>query len=169
MSKKKYLDKHRYSKGVQNEMDDIDYWDKLDSENSDFLKQFMYENYGNGFYQIPEDERILQTEEQLKEARRNNNNTNRDALLRAIKTGKISSADLLDYKLTQEEIDDWEDIYKYNDFEAAVFYLMEMTADELDMEFDEHVGKILCHYYLRMKKLIKLAARDRLNQRSEDE
>lgn len=159
---KKFLARHRYSKGVQKEMEDIDYWSKLSPEERAWMEQFMYESYGNGFYNIPEDERILQTETQLKEARRNNNNTNRDALLRGNKSGRLVAADTLEFKLTSpEDGEEWEDIYKYGGYESAVQYLAEMAAEELGIEFDPNDAKILCNFYFRMRKLTRMIKKDR--------
>lgn len=160
---KKYLARHRYSKGVQQEMEDIDYWNQLSPEEKAWMEQFMYESYGNGFYHIPENERILKTEEELQEARRNNNNTNRDVFLRARKLpGQIVSSDTLDHKLVKdEEYEDWEQVYKHGGYEAAVFYLAELTATELNMEFEKKDAKILCDFYFRMRKLTRMIKKDR--------
>ena len=159
---KKFLSRHRYSKGVQQEMEDVDYWSKLNPEERAWMEQFMYESYGNGFYNIPKDERILQTDEQLKEARRNNNNTNRDALLRGTKAGQLVPSDTIEFKMgSPEEDSDWEDIYKYGGYEAAVHYLAEMTAGELGIIFDPKDAKILCNFYFRMRKLTRMIKKDR--------
>lgn len=157
---KKYLKKHRYSKGVQNEIDDLDYLDKLPQKEREWMEQFMYENYGNGSYHIEPDKRILKTEEQLKDARRNNNNTNRDALAYIKKTGMALNADDIMYKLHNEEEHDWQSVYKQFGFNETVFFLCEDAATELGLTANMKMARILCKFYVRMKKLRLMLKKD---------
>lgn len=157
---KKYLKKHQYFKGVQKEMEDIDYLDKLPEQERQWMEQFMYEQYGNGFYNIPKEERILKTKEQLEQARRNNNVTNRDTLAVINKSGLTVNADDIMYKLTQEDEHDWQTVYKMFGFNDAVFFLCEDAANELELTPTMKTAKILCKFYVRMKKLRLMLKKD---------
>lgn len=195
MSKKKnYMKRHRYSKGVQLEMDDVDYWNDLDDTtptvklpNGDlvteraYMKQFMYENYGNGFYQIEKEKRILQEDDQLKDARRNNNRTNRDALVVALKrrnhikvqdptngeykTGTICHDRLAQTDTSRKTVEEkWQTCYKMEGDEAkSLELLMESHLNELGLDYTTRRGTILLRMYFNVKKLVALMRKDRRN------
>ena len=161
-----YLEPNRHSPAVRDELEYIDYIDKLDPQDQEYVKQFYYEYYGKGGYNIPEEERILTIGEMIKEANRVNNSLDRDAFSRS------KSRKRLDYLEDQYEpnvVDDdrdldWEDIFTASGYEAALKKIMDDSIDDLinsTLEYDV----ILVRFYVKMDRLRKMNNRDQVTRR----
>lgn len=169
--------KERIPLGVKNEFDDIDYWTTLRKSKEtvtldngevisvyDYMKKFMQESYGNGFSRKDPDSNILKTNEQKSWAIRNNNNTNRDALLVAGKTNGLIN---LDYLLTYNDNQDepWEHTLKIGNYEQALDHLLSISADEIGCDLSDETKRGLLRYYFRIKKLLRYIRKDNKNEK----
>jgi hypothetical protein len=170
--------KERIPAGVKQEFDDVDYWHDLKKSAEtvtladgtvlsvyDYMKKFMQEAYGNGFSRQNPDENILQTDDQKKWARRNNNNTNRDALLVSQKKHALYNAEhLLDVK--QSDITEtWETTLKTGTYEEALEHLLVVTANELKIELTPQMKRGMLNFYFRIKKFLSYLRKDKKNER----
>lgn len=164
--------------GVRQEFDDIDYWDKLLKSNEtvtledgtvlsayDYMKKFMQEAYGNGFSRQQPDANILQTEDQKKWARRNNNNTNRDALNVARKTDRLTNSEFLIERGANIEPEEWETTIKVGTYDEALNHLLVITANELGYPMDQMTKRGLLRFYFRIKKFLQYVRKDKQNER----
>lgn len=167
------MKKNNVPKGVRNEFDDIDYWHKLPKNKYvtladgtkisyyEYMKKFMHEAYGNSFSRSEPDTNILQTEEQKKWARRNNNNTNRDALLVSKKMGALSVTYQLEKSDYESVVEPWEKTFKYQDYESTLQAILKMSSEELKINFDLETSKKILKTYFRLTKFVKLVRRDK--------
>lgn len=161
--------------GVRQEFDDIDYWHKLPKNKFvtlddgtkisyyDYMKKFMHEAYANNFSRTDQDGNILKTEEQKKWARRNNNNTNRDALNVIKKSGKMATLFYVEQGMIKDQIEPWEDIFKHDGLEQAFEEIMKMAADETGLLFTKKDVSAILRMYFRIKKFLQLMRKDRRN------
>jgi hypothetical protein len=170
--------KEKIPKGVRQEFDDIDYWDKLKKSDEmitlengttlpvyDYMKKFMQEAYGNGFSRKTPEDNILQTEDQKKWARRNNNNTNRDALNVSKKTDRLTNSDFLLERGQINEAEAWEDTLKVGSYDDALNHLLVITAEELGYPVDKKTKQGLLRFYFRIKKFLRYIRKDKQNER----
>lgn len=167
MSKKDNL-----SLGVQQEFADIDYWHKLPRNKFvtlkdgtkisvyEYMKKFMHESYANNFDRTNHDNNILQTEEQKVWARRNNNNTNRDALNVIKKSGKIATIFHLEETASNVETEAWEDVFKLSGYEAAAESLTKKICEELGISLTYKNQRNILKIYFRFAKFLKLLRSD---------
>lgn len=171
--------KERIPAGVRQEFDDVDYWDKLkksdetvELENGtvvpvyEYMKRFMQEAYGNGFSRKSPEDNILQTEDQKRWARRNNNNTNRDALNVARKTSRLTTSDFLIEKGAIEEVEAWEEKIKVGTYDEALDSLLAISGSELKICMDRQQKAAMLRFYFRIKRLLKYIRKDRNNERA---
>jgi hypothetical protein len=170
MSKKDNL-----SLGVRQEFDDIDYWHKLPKNKFvtlkngkkisiyEYMKKYMHESYANNFSRSDPESNILQTEEHKREARRNNNNTNRDALNVIKKSGKMSSLFYVEEGNINDNPEPWEDAFKYGELEQSFDQLMQMTAQETGLPFTKKDVSAILRMYFRIRKFLQLMRKDRQN------
>jgi hypothetical protein len=162
--------KDRVPKGVEMEMKDVDYWRKLSKKPSipmpdgstiseyDYMNKFMKEYYGGGF--TKNNAEILQTEDQMKEARRNNHNLERDAFIAAKKNNFIKP--LNGTELFSKEVKEpWERLFVTGTDEQAKDALLSQSCFELGIEYNEYNVKNIYKTFKRIKKLIQLIKRDR--------
>lgn len=165
--------KNNVPKGVRNEFEDIDYWHKLPKNKFvtlkdgtkiniyEYMKKFMHEAYGNSFSRDNPKSNILQTEDQKKWARRNNNNTNRDAFLVSKKIGELNAIFEIEKTEFYGEAEAWEETFKYGTYENALGEAIKMCCTELEIDFnDTNIKKILRSYF-RVTKFVKLVRRDK--------
>ncbi len=148
--------KHQYSKGVREQINDVDYLDKLPPADKEWMEQFLYEYYGNGSYHMDEDKRILNNEDDRKEARRNNNRTNRDTFPVALKQGYLKYYG--DFNRTSEEPEsenDWRTIYKYDGKYKAFDFLINDTLRELDLEENKHNVISLIRVFFKIRTWLR--------------
>lgn len=169
----------RIPAGVRQEFDDIDYWSNLKKSKEtiklpdgskmsvyNYMKKFMQEAYGNGFSRAQPEKNILQTEEQKKWARRNNNNTNRDALNVGRKTNRLTASDFLINKSKPEGREEWEDLLKVNSYDSAIESLLVLTGKELGVKINKYEKLALLRFYFRIKKLLRYIRKDKQNERT---
>lgn len=170
------MSKNNLSKGVRNEFDDIDYWHKL-SKNKfitledgskiseyHYMKKFMHEAYGNNFDRKNPDSNILQTEDHKKWARRNNNNTNRDALSVIKKSGKMNTLFQLENSSFGDDREDWEKEFKLGSYEESFECLARHSAEDLGVQYSKTTIMAIIRIYLRIAKFLKLVRFDQRNQ-----
>lgn len=160
------------TQGVRQEMNDIDYWHKLPKNKYttlpngdkisiyDYMVKFMREAYGNEFDRENPDKNILQSEEHKSWAIRNNNNTNRDALLVSKKMGALNTL----YQVTAGEYgnkrEPWEQVFRDSDYEAAFHEAMKQSCDEVEIPFDKVGIKCILTIYFRINRFIKMVRKD---------
>lgn len=171
------MSKKNLPKGVRQEFDDVDYWHKLPKNKYvelangqkisvyDYMKKFMHEAYGNNFSRENPETNILQTEEHKTWARRNNNNTNRDALQVSKKMGAITTLFQLEKGAYDEETEEWEEDFKTGTYETALHTLVRQCCEDVDIPFNKrNILKIL-KIYFRIKKFLKFVRKDQRNKR----
>lgn len=163
--------KDNIPKGVQEEFNDIDYWHKLPKTKYvtlkdgtkisyyDYMKKFMHEAYGNSFDRENPETNILQTEEHKKWARRNNNNTNRDALLVSKKMGALNALFQIEKKEFTED-ESWESEFKTGSYEKSLHSLIKTCCDELNITFTKAKIRGIFKIYFRISKFIKMVRKD---------
>lgn len=140
-----------------NQSDDMeykDYIDQLNEEEQVFIRKFYNEMYANRIY-VPEDYRLLQTEEMIKESNRINNMRNRDLFEVKKKRGQLDSLeDKPKYdmqQITDEDVD-WHQILDMFGYESAVNFIIDQCIDEFQHDaLDKRL--ILVRYYVKMNKL----------------
>ena len=165
--------KHKVPLGLQQEFNDVDYWHKLDNRKKiyslgdgtklteyEYMKRFMHEHYGNKFDRHDDSKNILKTEKQKKEARRNHNNTHRDALLVSKKMGALKTLFQVEKTQYNSETEKWEDTFKVGSYEDALKDVVQHCCDDFDIEYTNmNVRKILKTYF-RLTKYVKLVRVD---------
>ena len=169
MSKKDNL-----SKGVQDEFADIDYWHKLPRNRYvtlpngekiseyEWMKKAMHEMYANNFSRSNPDSNILQTDEQKEWARRNNNNTNRDALNVIKKANKMSTIFHLEEEMFKDSgKEKWEDDFKTGNYGESFKSLIDFSAEELGLTYTREDTKAILRMYFRIRKFLKMLKHDR--------
>ena len=159
----KYIDLHKYPKSVRREMEYCEYIDTLSPEDQEYIKQFYHEYYNKGSVALEENERILKTDDMIKEARRVNNSLYRDAY------SYTDNRDMLNYLEdagTVEQatpIESWENVYKFKGYEGALNYILQMAAAEIENK-KLNTTSTLIRFYIRMERLRKLNFRDSKNR-----
>lgn len=153
----RYLDLDQYPPSVRREMEYCEYIDQLNDEEQEYIKQFYHEYYNKGFTKIPEDERILKTDELLKIARRVNNSLSRDAFTYTANRNLQQS--LEDQLVVASEPEGWEHKFVYLGYESALEYILIETLQEIDNSLvDNRIALIRC--YIKMERLRKMNNRD---------
>lgn len=164
--------KHKAPKGVAQEFDDVDYWHKLSRTKRvpmpdgtylteyEYMKKFMAESYGNKFDRDNPESNILQTDEQKSWAIRNNNNTNRDALLVSKKMKTLNS--LFEYQKLRydKESEAWEKKFKTGTYEDALVAIMKQSCDEAGLDYGRANVRLLLNIYFRLNRFIKMVRKD---------
>lgn len=164
--------KRNIPKGVRQEFDDVDYWHKLSKKKKitldngekiseyEYMKRFMHEAYGNNFSRKNPEDNIIQTDEQKKWARRNNNNTNRDALLVAKKMGALNALFDVEENEYPNEDEHWEKVFKTGTYEDAAKELLNETCNNLQIKYTIVNARALFRFYFRIKRFLKLVRED---------
>lgn len=166
--------KDNISLGVQQEFEDIDYWHKLSKTKKarlkdgtlshlteyEWAKKFMHESYANNFDRKDNKNNILKTKEQQRWARRNNNNTNRDALNVAKKAGKFATLLQICEEEALADQGGWKKLFSTNNYEAAAKKLMQDTLGELELEYDSRKIKTLLRFNYKLKTLVSYIRSD---------
>lgn len=161
--------------GVRQEFDDIDYWHKLPKNKFvelpngekisvyDYMKKFMHESYANNFSRSEPESNILQTEEQKKWARRNNNNTNRDALNVIKKSGKMATLFHVEAGHKPEDEEEWEKIFKLEGYEPTFEFIVKQFLTKFNIEFNMENCRELLKFYFTVKRFLTAMRRDKNN------
>jgi hypothetical protein len=170
--------KDNIPKGVRQEFEDIDYWHKLPKNKYvtmpdgskisvyEYMKKFMHEAYGNNFSRENPESNILQTEEQKKWARRNNNNTNRDALNVIKKAGKMTTLfQIHDKVFSDQSSEDWEKAFKSGTYEQSFKTLLTQCSKELGIVLTDAKTQSILRVYFRIKKFLKMVRHDKRTQK----
>lgn len=130
-----------------------EYEKKLTPDELQWVQKFYYEMYGNAVYNVPKNYRLLKTKDMLKESNRIRNTTKSDIYDRALKSGKLSSIE--DSNIDELDIDveiNWEQIYSFFGYEAALNFLIDECLDELKIRpLDQRLT--LIRYYVKMNRL----------------
>lgn len=168
MAKKKQhepLKKHQYSKPVQEQINDIDYWDKLNSKDRKFMEQFMDEYAGNNHQKYPPKRRLLKTVKQQQEARRLNNSFNRDSFSVAKKSATLDYSENDDQVFySKENISDWMEAFTLQGHKEALDMIMEDSLSEiLDGNDEERQRLAMIRFFIRMRRYFTLINRDKKN------
>lgn len=171
------MSKDNIPKGVRNEFDDVDYWHKLPKNKYvtlkdgtkisiyEYMKKFMHEAYANNFSRDEPETNILQTEEHKKWARRNNNNTNRDALLVSKKMGAISTLFQIEKGAYDTKLEHWETQFKLGTYEDSLHALIEQSCEDVGIEFSKLNTRVILKIYFRINKFIKMVRKDQRNKK----
>lgn len=171
------MSKENIPKGVRNEFDDVDYWHKLPKNKFvelpdgtkisiyEYMKKFMHEAYANNFSRSEPETNILQTEEHKKWARRNNNNTNRDALLVSKKMGAMNTLFQIERGAYDTDPEPWEDNFKAGTYETSLHSLIEQSCEEVGISFSKLNARVIFKIYFRINKFIKMVRKDQRNKK----
>ncbi len=169
--------KDNIPKGVRDQFDDIDYWHKLPKNKYvtlddgtkiseyEWMKKFMHEAYANNFSRSEPETNILQSEEHKKWARRNNNNTNRDALQVSKKMGAMKTLFEIEKGTYDKDEENWEEKFREENYEASLHSLVEESCTEVDIPFTKRNIRVILRIYFRISRFIKLVRRDQRNQK----
>jgi len=170
------MSKNNLSKGVRNEFDDIDYWHKLPKNQFvtlkdgtrisvyEYMKKFMHESYGNNFSRSEPDSNILQSEVDKKWARRNNNNTNRDALLVSKKMGALNQLFDNQEDNNDEVVGSWEWTFKRDSYHEALNVLIKEICDSFKISFTKENIKLIINIYVKLNKFVRMIKKDKKNK-----
>ena len=134
-----------------------EYEHKLNDEEKKFIQKFYKEHYCADFY--TEGENILEGEAR-KEAHRNKNVMNRDALPVAKTYDLLDNIEVTEQYYVQKAAEKWEwqNVYKVLGYEAAVKKIVEHALNDLDNEeLDKSVT--LIRFYSQMCELNKINKR----------
>lgn len=168
MSKKhKPLQKHQYSKPVQDQITDMSYIKKLNKRDKKWAMQFIDEYYGNNHQKYSEEEGILNTDELYKEARRVNNSFNRDAYDVAEKTYSLDYSENDDKMFyTKEHIDGWIDAYKVDGHKAALeLILQESIGEILETDSEQLQKDAMIRFFIRMRRYFTQINKEKQNEK----
>lgn len=170
MAKKQHkpLKKHQYSKPIQEHLDDIDYWNKLNSRDKKWLEQFMDEYVGNNHQKYSKNKRLLKTEIQQKEARRLNNSFNRDCYDIAKKTVKLDYSENDDKVFySKENISDWMEAYTVQGHKEALDMIMEDSLLEIKETDDEARQRLaMIRFFIRMRRYFTQVKKEKKNEQT---
>lgn len=173
--------KHKIPVGVQMEFADVDYWHKLSRKKTilmedgtrlseyEYMKRFMHEYYGNRFDRQDDAKNILQTEDQKKEARRNNNNLNRDALMKSKKMGALNVLYQVEKTQYDEIEESWETTFKKGTYNQALKELLRVCCDDFNISYTKLNVRKLFKVYFRLTKFIKLVRVDKRTRKGNNE
>ncbi len=153
----RYLQLDDYRASVKNEMEYVEYLHKLPPEEQEYVRQFYHEYYSNGAYDIPESERIMKDENQVKDATRINNSLRRDMLNNKVDQVEIAYPEP-SYEQEPSE-DDWEHAYKISGYEAAIDCIMDIAVAELENSLIDK-KTVLMRFFIRTDRLRRLNNRD---------
>lgn len=165
MARHKPLKKHQYPKPVQEQLNDIDYWHKLNDNDKKFLEQFMDEYAGNNHQKYSPKKRLLKTEEQQKAARRLNNSFNRDAYEVAKKSMHLDYSENDDKVFySKENISEWMEAYTIQGHKAALDMIMDDSLVELEQsETTERRKLAMIRFFIVMRRYFTLANKEKKN------
>lgn len=168
MSKKQHkpLKKHQYSKPVQEQINDIDYWDKLNKKDRKFLEQFMDEYAGNNHQKYTPKKRLLKKVQQQKDARRLNNSFNRDAFDVTKKTLALDYSENDDQVFyTPEHISDWMQAYTLQGHKEAIDMILDESLREItETEEQNRQHLAMIRFFIRMRRYFTLANKEKKNE-----
>jgi cation transport regulator ChaB len=168
MAKKQHkpLKKHQYSKPVQDQISDIDYWDKLNTKDKKWLEQFMDEYAGNNHQKYSNKKRLLKDETHQKEARRLNNSFNRDAYDVAKKTVKLDYSENDDKVFySKENITDWMEAYTVQGHKEALDMILEDSLLELKETEDQNKQRLaMVRFFIRMRRYFTQVNKEKKNE-----
>lgn len=144
---------------VQDDLNDIDYYEKLDDEGKKFMRKFQKDwvrgpSYKNG-------EVSIKDPEFFKEAVRNNNMRNRDAFSVAKKSGTLDYQDD-DYKQFMEDASDaweWQNVYKMHGYEEAIKCIFNQTINEINNSTID-LNVVLSRFYIKVTEVRRLNAKE---------
>lgn len=159
----KYLQLHRYSPAVREAMECYEYLEDIpDEEDRKWIKQFYHEYYANGSFGIEEEDRVLKTDDLIREATRNNHSLQRDAFSVSSTLGRLTYIE--DHLLDTEDQTDkltWEDMFKMLGYKPAIDKIFNDAVVNINNAVnDERIGLHLLQFYIRMTKLRRMNQRD---------
>lgn len=169
MSKKEHkpLKKHQYSKPVQGQIEDIDYWKKLNKTDRKWLEQFCDEYFGNNHQKYSEKKRLLKTEEQQKAARRLSNSFNRDSYDVAEKSHHLEYSENDDKVFyTKENISDWLDAYTVGGHkEALEMILNDSLIEVIDSDSEQRQKDAMIRFFIKMRRYFTQVKKEKNNEK----
>lgn len=146
--------------------DYLEYYDQLDENEKEWIKQF-YEEYHEGRFYTKRDN-IIKDEEVKKEAIRNSNQTYRDDLFSvAQREGLLTSltGDQQDFMEEASDFWEWNNIYKQFGYEQAAECILQQAIDDIrNSEIDEEIT--LMRFYSKMRELDRLKKREPKKKRA---
>lgn len=143
-----------YSLNQSEDMEYREYIDQLSPEDQIWVRKFYNEMYANRIF-IPEENRIIQSEEMLKESNRINNMRNRDLFEVKKNRRQLDSLEnpMVFDEIAEEDLD-WHVILDMFGYEEAMNFIMDQTFEELSHNgLDERLT--LVRFYIKMNKLKK--------------
>lgn len=160
------LKKHQYSKPIQDQLNDIDYWDKLNDKDRKFLEQFMDEYVGNNSKKYSPKKRLLKAKVQQQEATRLNNSFNRDSYDIAKKTARLDHSENDDKVFySKENISDWMEAFTFQGHKEAIDMIMQDSLSELDEANNDQRRKLaMIRFFIRMRRYFTLANKEKKNE-----
>lgn len=138
----------------------------LNEDELRWIKKFYCEMYDNGVHNIPEDFRLLKTEEMIKESNRHRNNSNNDIYEVSARQGTLLELDENRYE--DEDLEyGWEQVYSCFGHEPALNCIIDECLDELSVKnFDKRLS--LVRFYIKMNRLRLSHNRDRRNKKRKE-
>lgn len=168
MAKKKHspLQKHQYPKPVQEHINDIDYWNKLNDKDRKWLGQFMDEYAGNNHQKYSDKKRLLKTEKQQQETRRLNNSFNRDAYDVAKKSVKLDYSDNDDKIFySKENVSDWMEAYTLQGQKEALEMIIEDSLEEvIETDDEQRQRDAMIRFFIRMRRYFTQVNKEKKNE-----
>ena len=151
------------SKDQDDRYDFLDYIDELPEEEKEFIKQFYREYYFDGVTGKTAEERVIKSEEAIKEARRNHNSMKTDMLFRAKKEGFYDTVNSASAEQFMEDASDeweWQDAFKLLGFEGALKVITDQTIRDLD---NKHLNTeiVLARYYEKRDRLRRVLNKEK--------
>jgi len=147
---------NKWRPSVHKDMEYLEYADQLNDEELLFAKKFYNEMYANRIY-VPPENRLLQSDEMIKESNRINNNRNRDLFEVKQTRGQLNDIDSIDYDTPLTEMEDGVDVISVLEafgYEYAVEFLIDTCLKQLE-EKDLDKRLTLVRYYVNMVKIKK--------------
>jgi hypothetical protein len=139
------------------DMEYREYEDQLNEDELIYIKKFYNEMYANRIY-IPEDYRLVNNEDMIKESNRINNRRNRDLMEVKGNRGQLDSlteANVNHVKINIDDSQDWHCVYDMFGYEFAMNFIIDSFIDELNcIELDKRLTAI--RFYIKMNKLKKM-------------
>lgn len=140
--------------------DYTEYIDQLNEDEAELVKQFYSEYYNADFYST--EDHVLKDEEAIKEAHRNKNNRQRDALVVGLKAGILDDLTKSQEEFMQEASDNWEwqNVFKLMGFKEAATLILEQCKRDLENEIID-INVTLLRFHSKLSELRKMHNKDR--------
>jgi len=144
-------------KALEGAFEYLEYVDSLSKEDAAWVRQFYNEYEAGGSY--GQENPILTTNEQLKDARRKYNNLYRDAYNVSRNIGKLKyTEDQREVMELASDEQEWETAYVQGGLELAIHVIMDQATR--DIEAGQELKVCLSRFYVKMERARKNKQRE---------